>query len=166
MCSNRKYLAAIWTYLRPSSPTPRDNCERKESKPKSWRTRSRRWRWTSKLFRFSKRRYGRHDACGMCIMNCTSIIRDNPLFWFQVDLYCDDFNAEREARQKIAGEKVDLEEQIRKIKLRQNQLNTDVDAALGGVSAAVFLFFCQLLSLCSVFSGCRRTSAHATLQRS
>lgn len=57
----------------------------------------------------------------------------------QVELYRDDFNAEREARQKIAGEKVDLEEQVRKIKQRQNQLNSDVDTALGGVSYIDYL---------------------------
>ena len=50
-----------------------------------------------------------------------------PILKAQVELYRDDFNAEREARQKIAGEKCDLEEEIAKIKQRQTQLTTDVN---------------------------------------
>ena len=45
---------------------------------------------------------------------------------FQVDVYQSDFNAERAAREKIAGEKADLEETIRKIQLKQSQLNKDI----------------------------------------
>ena len=35
---------------------------------------------------------------------------------FQVEVYQADFNAERQAREKIAGEKADLVEEIRRIK--------------------------------------------------
>ena len=41
-------------------------------------------------------------------------------------MYQSDFNAERAAREKIAGEKADLEETIRKIQLKQSQLNKDI----------------------------------------
>ena len=54
-----------------------------------------------------------------------------PILKAQVDVYQADFNAERSAREKIAGEKADLEEQIRKIKQRQNQLNDDLGALQG-----------------------------------
>ena len=38
-----------------------------------------------------------------------------PLLQAQVEVYQSDFNAEREARERIAGEKADLEEQLRKL---------------------------------------------------
>merc|ERR1719154_92218 len=37
-----------------------------------------------------------------------------PLLQAQVEVYQSDFNAERMARERIAGEKADLEEQLRK----------------------------------------------------
>eukprot|EP00096_Caligus_rogercresseyi_P000110 TRINITY_DN1030_c0_g1_i1.p1 TRINITY_DN1030_c0_g1~~TRINITY_DN1030_c0_g1_i1.p1 ORF type:complete len:444 (+),score=135.99 TRINITY_DN1030_c0_g1_i1:98-1429(+) len=39
-----------------------------------------------------------------------------PILRAQVEVYQADFNAEREAREKIAGEKADLEEELRKLK--------------------------------------------------
>ncbi len=36
--------------------------------------------------------------------------------YFQVEVYQSDFNAEREARERIAGEKADLAEQLSKFK--------------------------------------------------
>ena len=38
-----------------------------------------------------------------------------PLLQAQVEVYQSDFNAERQARERIAGEKADLEEQMRKV---------------------------------------------------
>merc|ERR1711909_127536 len=38
-----------------------------------------------------------------------------PLLQAQVEVYQSDFNAERLARERIAGEKADLEEQLRKM---------------------------------------------------
>ena len=38
-----------------------------------------------------------------------------PLLQAQVEVYQSDFNAERQARERIAGEKADLEEQLRKV---------------------------------------------------
>ena len=38
---------------------------------------------------------------------------------FQVEVYQSDFNAERQAREKIAGEKADLVEEIRRLKKSQ-----------------------------------------------
>ncbi len=47
-------------------------------------------------------------------------------------MYQADFNAERAAREKIAGEKSDLEEQVRRIQQRQAQLNHDIGALQDG----------------------------------
>ena len=44
---------------------------------------------------------------------------------FQVEVYQSDFNAERQAREKIAGEKADLVEEIRRLK--NAQPNTTFD---------------------------------------
>ena len=41
-----------------------------------------------------------------------------PLLQAQVEVYQSDFNAERQARERIAGEKADLEEQLRKVEWR------------------------------------------------
>ena len=38
---------------------------------------------------------------------------------FKVEVYQSDFNAERQAREKIAGEKADLAEEIRRLKNSQ-----------------------------------------------
>ena len=38
-------------------------------------------------------------------------------FILQVEVYQSDFNAERQARERIAGEKADLEEQLRKVEI-------------------------------------------------
>uniref|UniRef100_A0A0K2T0C8 NF-kappa-B essential modulator NEMO CC2-LZ domain-containing protein n=1 Tax=Lepeophtheirus salmonis TaxID=72036 RepID=A0A0K2T0C8_LEPSM len=46
-----------------------------------------------------------------------------PILRAQVEVYQADFNAEREAREKIAGEKSDLEEELRKLK-NSNRVNT------------------------------------------
>ena len=51
-----------------------------------------------------------------------------PILKAQVEVYQSDFNAERAAREKIAGEKADLQEEIRKIQQRQNQLTNDLGA--------------------------------------
>ena len=45
-----------------------------------------------------------------------------PLLQAQVEVYQSDFNAERQARERIAGEKADLEEQLRKVGVRQPSL--------------------------------------------
>ena len=44
-----------------------------------------------------------------------------------IQVYQSDFNAERSAREKIAGEKADLEEEVRKIRQRQQQIANDID---------------------------------------
>jgi len=44
-----------------------------------------------------------------------------PLLQAQVEVYQSDFNAEREARERIAGEKADLEEQLRKAGVHKTQ---------------------------------------------
>ena len=56
-------------------------------------------------------------------------------------MYQADFNAERAAREKIAGEKADLEEQIRKIQQRQRFLviNCCCVRVISVALAAVFM---------------------------
>ena len=52
---------------------------------------------------------------------------------FQVEVYQSDFNAERQAREKIAGEKADLVEEIRRLK------NTQPNAAFeNNIEVTVF----------------------------
>jgi predicted nucleic acid-binding Zn-ribbon protein len=64
-------------------------------------------------------------------------------------VYQADFNQERGAREKIAGEKADLEEEIRKIKQHHNQITTEIDAlqVVMDSSATVQLF---ILACCRV----------------
>ena len=51
-----------------------------------------------------------------------------PILKAQVEVYQSDFNAERCAREKIAGEKADLEEEVRRIRQRQMQIADDIEA--------------------------------------
>ena len=51
-----------------------------------------------------------------------------PILKAQVEVYQSDFNAERAAREKIAGEKADLEEEVRRIRQRQQQIADDIEA--------------------------------------
>ena len=49
----------------------------------------------------------------------------------QVEVYQSDFNAEREARERIAGEKADLEEQLRKAGVHKAAQPAAPPSALG-----------------------------------
>ena len=53
-----------------------------------------------------------------------------PLLKAQVEVYQSDFNAEREARERIAGEKADLVEEMKKLqkKLRQAEVQAGAGA--------------------------------------
>ena len=58
----------------------------------------------------------------------------NTFFWLlQVEVYQADFNAERQARERIAGEKADIEEELRKLKGRATAAPpTPVHLPMGG----------------------------------
>jgi len=58
-----------------------------------------------------------------------------PILKAQVEVYQSDFNAERAAREKIAGEKADLEEEVQRIRQRQQQIADDIEAIPGAQNA-------------------------------
>ena len=60
-----------------------------------------------------------------------------PILKAQVEVYQSDFNAERCAREKIAGEKADLEEEVRRIRQRQQQIADDIEAIPVGHMASM-----------------------------
>ena len=49
------------------------------------------------------------------LTTATQELESLPVLQAQVEVYQSDFNAERQARERIAGEKADLEEQLRKV---------------------------------------------------
>ena len=49
----------------------------------------------------------------------------SPFFRAQAEVYKSDFDAERRAREEIAGEKADLLEEIRRLKQLQNHKDLD-----------------------------------------
>merc|ERR1712018_280453 len=53
-----------------------------------------------------------------------------PLLIAQVEVYQSDFNAERQAREKIAGEKADLVEEIRRLKNSHTIVNPNMNEGL------------------------------------
>ena len=70
-----------------------------------------------------------------------------PILKAQVEVYQSDFNAERAAREKIAGEKADLQEEIRKIQQRQNQLTNDLGALPVSICDSFNLFHFNIFCL-------------------
>jgi hypothetical protein len=50
------------------------------------------------------------------------------MFFLQVEVYQSDFNAEREARQNLAGEKERLAEDLRHLQHRNQQLLDELEA--------------------------------------
>ena len=54
------------------------------------------------------------------VRQCQSDLETLPLLKAQLEVYQTDFNAERAAREKIAGEKADLEEELQRLRKAPN----------------------------------------------
>ena len=66
----------------------------------------------------------RADQIAEKLRQCQSDLESLPLLRAQIEVFENDFNAERAAREKIAGEKADLIDEVRR--LRAGGLDRDV----------------------------------------
>ena len=70
-----------------------------------------------------------HGRCREQLSAAATQLDQLALLEAQLEVYQADFNAEREARERIAGEKADLEEQLRKVAARAASPRRPTDLA-------------------------------------